>query len=225
MKNLKFIIPALIMLFGSVNMANAQSIGDLLNKLGNAASQTGKGSSGSESGNTITNLLEGLFSSSNLTVADLTGNWKSTGPAVCFQGDNFLKKAGGAAAAAAIESKMAPYYKQFGLTGAKLAIKDDGTFKLTVKGVTLSGTITEAKNSEKGIFNFNFTAMGSIKIGSVKTYVQKTSGSMDVMFDATKMISIISAVSKATNISTLKTLDSLLSQYDGLCLGFKLSAI
>lgn len=173
-------------------------------------------------GSTITNVLEGVFSKSDLTVADLAGEWTSSGPAVCFKGDDLLKKAGGIAAAAAIESKLDPYYQKYGLNGAVITIDNDGNFTMSIKKMRLSGTVA-AIESEKGTFDFNFTALGKVKIGSIKGYVQKTSNSIDFMFDATKLKDIMSAVANFSGISLAKTISSLLDSYDGLCVGFKCS--
>lgn len=178
---------------------------------------------GGEFGQTLGNLIEGVFSSSDISISDMTGEWVSTGPAVCFQGEGFLKKAGGAAAAAAIETKLSPYYEQYGLNNASLTIKEDGTFTLTCKAIRLNGTITQAEGAEKGIFEFNFTAF-NMKIASLTTYVSKTSHSMDVMFDATKFKKLLSALSQFTGIKVVKALSQLLDSYDGLCVGFHLTA-
>ena len=211
MKQVRIIIAAMVVILSCSNMTNAQNLKDLLGKLG-----------GGSTSETVGNLLEGVFSSSNLKVQDLNGNWLATGPAVAFQGDNFLKQAGGKAASAAVETKLKPYYQKFGLTGATLIIDDSGNFELKIKKLTLKGTITET--ADKGVFEFNFKAAGKIKLGKVKTYVQKTSKTMDVMFDATKLMAIIDAVAKYSNISVAKTLSSLLNSYDGLCVGFAFSA-
>ncbi|MBD5189901.1 MAG: DUF4923 family protein [Bacteroidales bacterium] len=225
MKKIQTIIAAVFVVLLGANMANAQSLSDILGKLGNATSSSqsssSESSSGSGLGGTLGNLLEGVFSSSNISVADLAGTWKSSGPAVSFQGDNFLKKAGGVAAATAIESKLDPYFSQYGLNGAVLTVDNSGNFTLTVKKIKLQGTITET--GEKGIFNFNFKALGKVSMGSVKTYIQKTSNSMDVMFDATKMMTIMTTVAKVTNVKSLSALSSILNSYDGLCVGFKMS--
>lgn len=221
MKLLKKIALIVAVMACSANMTNAQSLSDILSKLGGSGSSTSSSSQSSTS-STIGNLLEGIFSSSNITVADLTGNWTTKGPAVCFQGDNFLKKAGGVAAASALETKLQPYYTKYGLTGASLVINKDATFTLTIKKLKMSGTITEG--SEKGVFVFNFKVVNKINIGKVNTYVQKTSKTMDVMFDATKLISIVNAVAKVSGISAAKTLSTLLNSYDGLCVGFSCAA-
>ena len=90
---------------------------------------------------------------------------------------------------------------------------------LTVKGVTLRGTICDT--SEQGVFDFSFTAMGA-KIGTFKTYIQKSSSTMDMMFDATKLKALVSAIAKFSGSTMAKTMGSLLDSYDGMCVGFKL---
>ncbi len=221
MRIIKKIALAAIVCIMSVNMTHAQGLGDLLGGLlgGQQSGQT-NGSNGL--GGTLSNLLEGVFSSSNITVADMEGEWTADGPAVCFQSENFLKQAGGKAAAAAIEAKLAPYYDQYGLTGAKLTVNQDGTFTLVTGKITLKGNITAAEGKEKGVFMFNFSVLGR-NLMSLPTYVQKTSTSMDVMFDATKFKKLVTAVAQFTGIKLAQTLGSLLDSYDGLCVGFHFS--
>lgn len=211
MKISKIFVSALILTILGTGTARSQSIFDLFG-----------GSNGNGVGETIGNLLEGVFSSSNITIEDMAGEWTSSGPAVCFQGEGFLKKAGGIAGAAAIETKLAPYYEQYGLNNATMTVEKDGTFTLQCKLIKLNGTITRSANAEPGVFEFSFTALG-MKLASVTTYVQKTSGSMDVMFDATKLKNLLSSIAKITNIKTVQAVTSILDGYDGLCVGFKFS--
>lgn len=207
MKIKKFIFLAAFLTIFGINSSKAQGLGDIL---------------GGGLGNTLGNIIEGVFSSSNITIADMEGEWTSTGPAVCFQGEGFLKKAGGIAAAAAVETKLAPYYEQYGLNNATLTVNADGTFTLACKMIKLNGTITQAAGAEPGVFEFNFTALG-IKLATVTTYVEKTSRSMDVMFDATKLKKLLTAVSQFSGIKVVQALSSILDSYDGLCVGFHFS--
>lgn len=200
------LVAAVLTILGA-NPAKSQNLGDLL---------------GGGLGNTLGNIIEGVFSSSNITLADLEGEWNATGPAVCFQGEGFLKKAGGVAAAAAVETKLAPYYEQYGLNNAELKINADGTFSLTCKMIKLSGNITQNADAQPGVFEFNFTALG-MKLTSVTTYIEKTSKSMDVMFDATKFKKLLSTISQFSGITIVKTLSSILDSYDGMCVGFHFS--
>lgn len=224
---LKKIASVAILTIFSLNIASAQNLGDL-GKILNGGSGNGSGSVlgnvlGGDTGSILGNLLEGVFSSSNITVEDMQGTWKSTGPAVCFQSDNFLQKAGGLAAAAAIETKIKPYYEKYGLNNAVMTIDANGNFTLTASKITLKGNIKQKNGADKGVFDFNFTVLGKIQLGSVTTYVQKTSNSMDVMFDATKLKSILSKLTQYLSIDILKSMGSILDSYEGLCVGFKMS--
>lgn len=165
------------------------------------------------------NMLQGVFSKSNLSVYDVCGQWTSQGSAVSFQSENLLKKAGGQAAAGIIENKINPYFEKLGLNNAVLTIEADSTFSLKTKNITLKGSIS---SNGDGTFQFKFKAFSAISLGSVKTYVQKSGDSMDVMFDAKKLMSIVSDVAKVTGISIAKTMASVLDSYDGLCVGFSM---
>lgn len=168
-------------------------------------------------GSALGGLVEGVFTQSDITVAQMAGTWTATGSAVSFQSDNFLKKAGGAAVAGTIESKLNPYYQQYGLTGSTLVIQANGSFQLKVKGVTLKGTITKLQD---GNFQFSFTPFGNFSVGSLKTYVQKTPTGLDIMFDATKLKNLLSTVAGFTGNSLATTAAGLLDSYEGLCVGF-----
>lgn len=204
MKISKIVLTAVILTILGFNPANAQSLGDLLQ---------------GDLGTTIGNAIEGVFTSSKISVADMEGKWTSTGPAVTFQGEGFLKQAGGVAAAATIEAKLAPYYTQYGLDGAVFTVEKDGTFTLKLKKGTLKGKITKSAKGGDGVFDASFTMLG-MKLLTLTTYVQKTSTTMDVMFDATKFKKLISAVGNLTGMTLAKTLATVLDSYDGMCVGF-----
>lgn len=188
---------------------NAFDLKDLLSKAGEAV----------ENG-TVTDMIEGVFSTSDLQVSDLAGVWTSTGSAVSFQSEDFLSKAGGTAAASTIENKINPYFKKYGLTGAIFTIQTDGAFTLQLKKTTLKGTITKSSDSN---FVITFQAFGKSNLGNITTYIQKTSSSMDIMFDASKLQSLMTSIASITKMSVAQTVSQMLNSYDGICIGFKLS--
>lgn len=187
---------------------NAQNLGDLL-----------KGMGGSGTGDILSSVIEGVFTKTNLTLEDLVGEYVSQGPAVTFKSENLLQKAGGIAGAATIESKLKPYYEQYGLTGMTLTVDSEANFAMKVKGMNLKGTVT--KGDEEGTFDFNFTVLG-VKLGKFKAYVEKSGSTLKLMFDATKFKDIISAIAKFTGNSMASALSSILDSYDGACIGFKM---
>ena len=207
---IKSIFMAVALLMGAT-AADAQNIGDLLKNIGGGSSDIGS---------TISNVLEGVFTKTNLEVSDLVGEYVSEGPAVTFKSDNFLQKAGGIAGAAAIETKLNPYFEQYGLNGMPMTVDADGNFSITVMKIKLTGTIE--KGSEEGTFRFNLTAGGKMKLGSFTAYVEKSGNNLNLMFDATKLKDLISTVASLTGQSMVKTLSSILDSYDGMCVGFKM---
>ncbi|MBD5310068.1 MAG: DUF4923 family protein [Bacteroides sp.] len=211
---IKTFLLAFVLLIGF--NANAQSIADILKGLGGSTS-----SSTSSTASTVGNLLEGIFTKTNLSLDELVGEYQSTGPAVTFKSDNFLQKAGGIAGAAALETKLKPYYEQYGLTGMTLFVDNSYNFTMTVKGIKLSGVIT--KGSEEGTFEFNFKIANAVPLGKFTAYVQKSGKNLDLMFDATKLKTIISGIAKFTGSKLAGSLGSILDSYDGACIGFKMS--
>lgn len=185
---------------------------------GNASSPDLKSILGG-AGGAIGNIVEGIFSKSDLTVADIAGQWTADGSAVSFKSDDMLKKAGGIAAAGAVESKLDEYYKKYGLNNLVFTVNNDSTFSLAIKKVTLKGTISV---KEKGIFTLKFTAFGTMGLGSMNAYVEKTGNSLNLMFDADKIKSIISLAANLSGSKLASTADKVLQQYDGICMGFKM---
>lgn len=169
-------------------------------------------------GGTVTNVVEGLLTKSDVSINEMAGNWEATGPAVTFQSENYLKKAGGAAVAGTIEDKLEPYYDKYGLTGATMDIDKDGKFTLKVKGISLKGTITKR---EDGNFDFSFTPFGSFKLGTIEAFVEKPLSGLNIMFNASKLKNLLSAVAGLTNNTLANTASSLLDSYDGMLIGFK----
>lgn len=175
--------------------------------------------------NTLKNInlggvINSLISTDKVEVSDLTGTWTVTGPAVVFKSENLLQKAGGTAAEATIEKKLATYYERAGVVGLQLAFDGSDNFVMTLKnGRTINGTVT--KGTTEGTLVFNFSALGSSKLSRVTAYVSKGT-QLSITFDISKLSNIIAAASKITGNSTVSTVSTLLSSYKGIYCGFKL---
>lgn len=248
--NYKYFALGSLLLASSIS-ANAWDLKSILNKAGETLSgqqtttteqttetQQNTGFSlgnllGGNSDNSLTNTLSGLaniadgiFSNDNLTVEDIAGTWTVKGSAVSFKSENFLQQAGGAAAATVVENKLDPYYQKYGLTGATLTIDKEGNFTLKTNKFSLNGTVTvqndAADNTQNGNFYFHFNTFGSQTLGSVNTYVTKGISGLEIMFDASKLRSLLSAIASVTKMQLAQTATNLLNQYDGICIGFDL---
>lgn len=216
----RFIIIPIVALGCLMASASNLDIKDVLNGVKNG----GNGSSTSEK---LAGLAGSLLSSDKIDINSLHGSWGYKAPAVTFKSDNLLKKAGGAAVSETIEGKLSTYYSKLGFDQMTLVVNEDNTFEMKLKKITLKGSITPVTDdNSQANFVFNFKAAGKVNIGKLDTYVQKSAlGTVSIMFDISKLISLVNKVSSVTNISSVKTLSTTLSSYDGMCAGFELTKI
>ncbi len=219
----KIIISALALAIAA--SASAFDPKDLLGKLkGDTTSTTSSSSSDDTNSGGILGAIGGLISNvtanNKFSVDDIVGTWNYTSPAVSFESDNALMKIGGAGAATAVEEKLSPYYNQLGFNKTVLTVEADHSFTMKLGLLSLKGTI-EKDETDNGLV-FNFSAFGKISLGQVKAHVTKSGSTLNLTFDATRLIEILTKISSTLNISTLKTVTSLLDNYDGIYMGFKL---
>ncbi len=166
------------------------------------------------------NIFNTVTSTDKFEVSSLAGTWSYQSPAVTFKSDNALSTAGGVAASATIESKLSPYYKRLGLNTMQFAFDAEGNFTLTVKKVTLKGTVT--KNGDDGSLTFNFQSSRAINLGHVSAKASKSAtGVLTLTFDASRVISIVKGVASFTKNSSLQTISTLLDSYNGIYAGAK----
>ncbi|MCM1449914.1 MAG: DUF4923 family protein [Clostridiales bacterium] len=202
---------------------NAFDLKGALKKAASSANNADSTSTGSNGG--LGGLLGGLgniLGVTDVNIKDLAGTWNYAKPAVAFKSDNLLKKAGGEAAASVLEGKLAPYYQKAGITSLQLTVNNDSTFTMAVKKVTLKGKLTK---DEEGNFIFNFQALGKMNLGHLTSVITKSGNNIDVTFDASKLVSLVSKIAAVTGNSTVKTVSSLLESYDGLNAGFQLARL
>lgn len=219
---MKKILLAFIAAFGLGSLNASADLTDLLKGIGGAVSSE---SAQSTAASGLEGLVKGLLSNSKITEKDLVGSWKYSGPAVAFQGGNFLEKAGGAAAAGIIADKIAPYYQKVGIDKMTCVFNQDKTFEFKIGKITMKGTVeaVDAKNPD-GSFWFNFT-VGRIPIGKMKGHVEKQINTMTLTFDASKLITLVTTIAKVSGQSSLQAMSNLLNQYDGLNCGFELAKV
>ena len=208
----KFIIASCI-LATVCGTASAQfNLGNLL----------GGGSNGSGSTNVgdLINTVTSIVGDNQVEISQIAGTWKYYSPAVTFNSDNLLQKAGGAAASTAIENKLKPYYSKVGVTSTVFTFQEDGTFTCSIGKLKCDGTVTK---NEDGSFAFNFTALGKIPAGNLTGYIQRKGSNITITIDATKLMNLLSKVAAFSGNSTLKGVSSLLDSYEGMNIGAQFS--
>lgn len=196
-----------LMLMCSID-SNAQI--DLGNILGGITG--GSTSSSSSAGDLISNLTS-VFSGNKQAPADkLVGTWVYSEPAIVFESDNFLAKAGAKLAANKIESKLQEQLSKYGITPGTMQITfaEDGTFTETIGNKTLSGkwTIEDSK--------LNLT-YGNVKTISITTQLE--SNTLMLVTDATKILELMKTIGNSSSNANLQTIASLMNSVSGMKAG------
>jgi hypothetical protein len=222
----KFLLGLIAMiLFCAPASKAAPDLKDLLSGLAGSSSSSSSSTSSSALSGALGSLISGLLGgSSTLTEADIAGVYKYNEPAITFQSENFLQKAGGAAMSSVIVNKLSPYYKKAGMENLTVTLNYDKTFTFKLKKASLSGTFArDSSQTSSNYFIFNFQALGAISFGSIEADVQQTTSGLIITFDASKLLSLMNTVASVSGQSSLKTAASLLNSYEGLNAGFALT--
>lgn len=180
-----------------------------------SSSDSSTSSSSSSSLSTLIGSVVSAFTSST-TSSSIVGTWSYTEPAVQFESDNLLAKAGGAVACSSVVEKLDPYYEKLGITEGKFSVtlNEDSTCTYTVGSKTYSGTYTFDDDAN------TLTIKTSAKISLPKAYISVSGSEMAWTYDSTKLLTIATALGSASGNSTLSGLSSIASMYDGMKLGF-----
>lgn len=206
---------AAIMLLSTANSAKSQDIRSILSGIGKSVGNKDSGSSGLGD---VLNVV-GALVGGKVEYKDMVGVWSYSSPAISFQSDNVLQKAGGAAASTMLENKIKPYYQRAGLTNLKMEFKSDSTFVATAGKFKAQGKITSLGD---GAFVFNFKAFGSVPSGKLNAYAEKSGSNLLLTFDASKLVNLASKIATLSGNSTLKSASSLLNSYEGVNVGFEM---
>lgn len=192
-------------LFGS--SAHAQfSLGDLFNS-----------STVEKVVSTITNK------DATLTVADLAGTWRYSAPACKFESDDLLKSAGGEVVASSLKSKLATYYEKAGITSSRVSFSfADTTMVMTYGSAKLNGYVVKDEPSGKFVVTFTLVG-GHIPVMVMDAEITKSGNTMEILFDVEKLVNVMTTIASKTQSSTLQTISNLLSEYDGVLMGFELT--
>lgn len=188
-------------------------LGTILN---NVVSNTNSATGQSNVGSLLGNIISSVTGNATTTQANLIGNWNYSEPAVQFESDDLLSKAGGSAIAAKCESKLAQYYKLAGIKAGtlKFSFAEDGSCTYGVGKKTLQGTYV-FDNATKTVTITTQTGV------SAKAYVTISGSNMSLCFDGSKLLTLFNAIS--SKFQTLNTVSALASNYKGMKVGFKFS--
>lgn len=192
-------------------------IGSALGGTSSSSTSSSETTSSSTSSSGLGSLIGGVLSTftKHTTASTITGTWVYSKPAVQFESDNLLAKAGGSVASNAVVNKLEPYYQKVGITAGKfsLTLNSDKTCTYTVGGKTQSGTYTydSSKNT--------LTIKGTL-FSLPTAYVSVSGSQMALTFDSSKILSIAQTVGSASGNSSISQISELSKLYDGMKTGF-----
>ena len=202
MKRNSILIAALLgMLIFSGSM-KAQSLGDVLN---------------SKTVNEAVSKVSGAATSTK--PQSIVGVWKYKGAACAFESDNVVTKMGSKVVTDKIEQELDSYCKQAGFNPASsnFIFTAKGTFVNTVGTQKFTGSYTYNKANGALVLNYQQLTV------SINGNVSAQNGTTSLLFDANKMMKLVSSMSSNSSAEeTVKSISAMLNECKGVKVGFKI---
>jgi hypothetical protein len=202
MKRNSILIAALFgMLIFSGSM-KAQSLGDVLN---------------SKTVNEAVSKVSGAATSTK--PQSIVGVWKYKGAACAFESDNVVAKMGSKVVTDKIEQELDSYCKQAGFNPASsnFIFTAKGTFVNSVGTQKYTGSYTYNKVNGALVLNYQQLTV------SINGNVIAENGITSLLFDANKMMKLVSSMSSNTSAEeTVKSISTMLNECKGVKVGFKI---
>lgn len=164
-----------------------------------------------------------VASKGKLTESELAGNWIYLHSACELKSENMLKEVSGNLINSQIEKKVDDICSQAGIKEGTLTFifNNDKSFTTTLlNNKSLTGTYSFDKEAQR--LTLNFAAIKKIPAASLNANVSKSNKNITLLFNADKLLKLISIISSTTDNAGLKAVNSLASQYDGVMLGFEM---
>lgn len=184
--------------------ASAQSLGDLI-----------KGITGNEAVKGVVEKVTGTT-----IPVDVKGTWTYSGTAVKFESEDLLKSTAATLAASQVEEKLDQYVAKVGIKAGTFSFtfNEDNTFTATVKGKSFKGTYSISDDFKSMSLQFGKT----IGMKPFTAAISATSSQLDLLFQADRLLELLGKLTSSSSNSTLKTIGSVVTQYDGMKLGLEL---
>ena len=164
----------------------------------------------------VKNAVTSVTGGKAVTFENLQGTWMYVNPALQLEGDNALKNVAGSLAATEAEKKMKEYCAKVGIVEGvfNYVFNSDSTFTSALKRGSLKGTYSV--NPEDKTVTLRYT------VSTLTAHVVLSGNELTLLFNADKLLKFLSTVSSISSNTTLKAINKLASEYDGMMLGFDL---
>lgn len=168
--------------------------------------------------NMLGNLLGNLLGTNKVTEKTLVGTWQYQGIDCVFESENFLSKAGGELAAATIEGKIDQQLQRLGIKPGtcSFTFNADHTWRGSLGGKNLSGQwVLDEQNKQ-----IQMTYL--MGLASLTPKVAYNNGTLSLLFESSKLLTLAQGVGALTNNSTATALSGLIKNYNGMYIGLQL---
>ncbi len=195
-----------IMLMASVCASAQINLDNVLNSVTSATSSSG-----------AVSALTSIFSSKKQATTDnIVGTWIYTEPAIVFSSNNVLTQAASKVAANQIQSKLQAQLNNYGIKKGSMSLtfNKNGTFTEVIKNKKMSGTWKINKSK----LQLTYAGVETISITT-----QISGNNLQIVTDATNLLSLFKTVANSSGNSSIKTISSLMSSVDGMQAGLTLS--
>ena len=161
-------------------------------------------------------ILGSLLGNSTTNANTIAGTWIYSQPKVTFKSESVLAQIGSSVASSKIESTLDSQLKKLGFEAGKttLAFDNQGNCQMIRGGKSYNGTYVYDKSTGQ------MTIQGALGVASVSPYVTVMGNQMYMLFEADKLLSVFGALSSVAKTSALS---SILSNYNGLQLGWAMA--
>lgn len=145
----------------------------------------------------------------------LVGSWIYEEPAIQFESQNLLDKAGGVVASQSVADNITPYFEMLGLKSGGIAIdlREDNTCTFTLGGQTIDGTYEFDDETKKLSMKAGFIPLPA-------AYLSIVNNQMAMTYDSSMLLNLIKVIGSTSNQSTFSSVASLADSYDGMKTGF-----
>lgn len=171
---------------------------------------------------TVKDAVTSVTGGKKLTARNLKGTWTYVNPAVKLEGDNAFKNVAGSVASSELEKRLKTYCAKVGIIEGlfNYSFGSDSTFTNALKKKSLKGTYSV--NAEEGTVELKYALGGKLKVTTLTAHVVISGDQLSLLFNADKLLDFLSKISSVSDNTTLKMVNKLASEYDGMMLGFDL---
>lgn len=172
---------------------------------------------------TIRDIAGSVVEQLDVLPKNIEGTWEYAGTAVKFTGDNILTTAASQIASGQIETRLDEYLQIVGIRKGAFSytFNADSTFTTSFNKMDFPGRYTFSE--EANTIELDYGKNEKLRGITLKTQVSVSLTSMELLFNADKLLDFINKISSSAGNSKLSMLNALTSQYDGLKIGFELT--